>query len=56
MSLETVSLETKSVSALNKYDTADGISICILPELSQLLIAPFRCEPSLYFLLQVRHS
>ena len=31
MSLETVSLETKSVSALNKYDTADGISICILP-------------------------
>ena len=56
MSLETVLLETKSVSVLNKYDTADGISNCILPELSQLPIAPSSCVPSLYFLIQVRHS
>ena len=50
MSLETVSLEDKSVSALNVAYTADGsIFIWILPELSQLLMASFSCEPSLYF-------
>ena len=35
------------------------ISVYILPELSQLLVVPFSCEPSLYFLggliLQLNH-
>ena len=53
MSLETVSLENKSVSALNVADMQMVyIFIYILPELSQLLVASFSCEPSLYFLLE----
>ena len=41
MSLETVLLENKSVSALNVVDTVDDIY--------QLLVASFSCEPNLYF-------
>ena len=49
MSLETVPLENKSVSALNVADTVDDIYIYfILPELSQLLVASLSCEPHFF--------
>ena len=46
---ETVSVETKSVSALNKFDTLYCmVCISIPSELPQLLVTPFSCAPNLF--------
>ena len=52
MSLETVWLENKSVSALNVANNADGIFNCILAKLSQLLVALFSGNQVYIFLLE----
>ena len=52
MSLETVSLENKSVSALNVADNTDGIYIYLYTALAISTTLALFCNRSLYFLLE----